>query len=141
MYKIKLPIGDWSNDGHGKCDYYNFVSNKPVNEVREIHFKMYEVSGVDINKICNRYDEYFIDKEVLEKLEELGLPSQLSLDIKSNKYRLDSYMMVDIWAFLLRKTDPTLEFNFIGDVYENLVFYGYDEKKRHMNGIGYGLFE
>lgn len=28
MFTYKLPIGDWSDDGHGKCEWYLVRSNK-----------------------------------------------------------------------------------------------------------------
>lgn len=38
QYRFTIPIGDWSDDGHGKCEYFQFSSNLPVEEVREAYF-------------------------------------------------------------------------------------------------------
>lgn len=32
MYRFILPIGDDSHDGHGLCDRYVIVSNKPAGQ-------------------------------------------------------------------------------------------------------------
>ena len=40
MYKFVIPIGDWSEDGHGKHDDYVVTSNKPVEAVREAHYRI-----------------------------------------------------------------------------------------------------
>lgn len=38
-YSFTIPIGDWSGDGHNACTYYQFTSNKPLQNVREAFFK------------------------------------------------------------------------------------------------------
>ena len=55
MYQFKLPIGDWSSDGHCVCEYYLVSSNRPVEEVREAHYKINEKTGIDIESECSEY--------------------------------------------------------------------------------------
>lgn len=56
-YLIKFPIGDWSNDGHGKCDWYMFKSNVPVEELRIAHFKVHdEIMELDQCENIENYD-------------------------------------------------------------------------------------
>lgn len=35
MRKVKLTLGDWSRDGHGNSDYFVFMVNKTVSEIRQ----------------------------------------------------------------------------------------------------------
>jgi hypothetical protein len=39
-YLIKFPIGDWSDDGHGKCEWFIVKSNMPLQIVREAQFRL-----------------------------------------------------------------------------------------------------
>lgn len=32
--RIRFPIGDWSDDGHGQCDYYFANTDKNTQDVR-----------------------------------------------------------------------------------------------------------
>ena len=38
FYKVKVPVGDWSDDGHGKCEWFIFATNKSVEDLREAFF-------------------------------------------------------------------------------------------------------
>ena len=37
-HSFALPIGDWSGDGHGHCEWFTVRSNKPLEDVRKAHF-------------------------------------------------------------------------------------------------------
>ena len=59
MYQFHLSIGDWSGDGHGRSEDFTVASNAPVETVREAHYKIPEVTEVDIESIsdCAGYAE------------------------------------------------------------------------------------
>jgi hypothetical protein len=140
-YEFRMPIGDWSGDGHSVCDYYSAYSNQPVEQVREVHFKAKEVTGVDIEEICNEYEESIIEQDIVDKLKGLGFKFEdYFSEVDDDELHADSWLMVNIWVFLLMKTDNTLK---ITIQKENsilmLPFYGYDEHKRHMSFVGYGV--
>lgn len=146
MYEFKMSIGDWSGDGHSQCKDYNIKSNKPVEQVREAHFKITEVTGINIEEICNEYQECTMPSNIIDKLRELGF------DIKACGYidkRDDGDVvyaepngMVQLWCFLLMKADPGLELSIVHDVsIPTLHFYGCDSNKRHIGFVGYGCFE
>jgi len=73
MYKYKFPIGDWSKDGHEKCEWFLVHGLKPVEEVREAHYEAEKLLGFSIGDICGQYEENYITKEYLEKLNELRI--------------------------------------------------------------------
>lgn len=134
-----MPIGDWSDDGHGKCDYYYIKSNKSVEEVRETHFQLLEKTGIDIEEICSEYEDSSIRLELFKSLVELGINiDKFDLPYKGN-VGISSENMCYLWTFLLMKTDETLRLE-IEDEPEMLPFYGYDDKKRHIGYVGYGCF-
>ncbi|MFO1442934.1 hypothetical protein KDN24_06850 [Bacillus sp. Bva_UNVM-123] len=139
MYRFRMPIGDWSDDGHGKCNYYYIKSNKPVEEIREIHFKIKENTDVDIEKICRKFEESSIDVELFDALVGMGLDKE-NFDLPyKNKVTFSPKDMCNLWVFLLKKTDETLELE-IEEEPKMLPFYGFDEKRRHIGFVGYGCF-
>ena len=138
-YTFKMPIGDWSDDGHGRCEYFTIQSNKPINEVRDIHFKSKEI--LDIEKICNEYEDSIIDDDTEEELMKLGF----DVDEMYNKYGTFKFpspeVMANIWIFLLQKADSELELTIVDDVIPTITFYGFDEKGRHIRKVGYGIYD
>jgi hypothetical protein len=142
-YQFRMPIGDWSDDGHGECNEYIIGSNKPVEEVREAHFKIEEATGIDIHKIANDYMNSYMTKEQYDILQQLGLELEYLMqgneDDEESYVSLDPEAMKDVWMFLLQKADPELE---LVDAEENrlpmLPFYGFDDQKRHISFVGYG---
>lgn len=115
-YLIEFPIGDWSDDGHGNCRYYIVISNKPVEEIREAHFKIKPELDIDIHSIDQ--GEYWKSED--PKME-------------------DPQDLVDIWIECLMKVDPDLKL--IREVRDRktISFYGFDEKERHIDFVGYTM--
>lgn len=134
---FKLPIGDWSQDGHRQCEYYIVESNKPIDAVREAHFNIMAKTGIDINSICSCTEEDQIDEDLMEMLKSMGFTP-------SNRYGDETILcaddMAEIWILLLMKADPTLDLTIIvEDEIEMLPFYGKDAKGRRIGNIGYGV--
>lgn len=137
MYHFCMPIGDWSSDGHGAVENFLVSSNKPVAEVREAHYKIPEVTGINIEEICNMYEEDCIQPAVMSKLWDLGWEIKYGIPDANMPAAQD---MANLWAFLLMKADPALKLQIVDEESSMLPFYGYDNKGRHISGIGYGLF-
>lgn len=138
MYQIRLTIGDWSDDGHGRTADFIVNSNLPVEEVREAHFKIQETTGVDIESICSEYEEDEIDEESVEILKDMGF--QFSNSTGMGDGITSPAEMARLWVFLLQKAEPNLKLEIQNDDIPNLHFYGLDEKGRHISSVGYGLF-
>lgn len=138
MYQIKLTIGDWSSDGHGRTASFIVKSNLPVEAVREAHFKIEETTGIDIESICSNYEEDEIDEETVEALKDLGFQFSNSTGLGDGITCPEE--MARLWIFLLQKADRSLKLEIQNDDIPNLHFYGFDEKGRHISSVGYGLF-
>ena len=137
MYHFYMPIGDWSGDGHGAVEHFLVSSNKPVAEIREAHYKISEATGIDIEKICNLYEEDCIQPAVMSKLWDLGWKIVHGIPDSNMPAAQD---MASLWVFLLMKADPSLKLEIIPQEYATLPFCGCDDKGRHIGGVGYGLF-
>lgn len=138
MYKFYITIGDWSCDGHGRSEDFMVSSNMPVEAVREAHYKIKGATGIDIESICSEYEEDEIDEETVVTLKNMGFKFENSSGMGDGIVNVPE--MARLWIFLLQKADPTLELKIVECDTPRLQFYGFDEKGRHIGGVGYGLF-
>lgn len=145
-YKFKVPIGDWSNDGHGKCDWYIIESSHSVEEVREMYFKACSEAGYNfVEEFCCDYGDMEITREQAAKIpfdirdycDSFNGPND---DLES---RLLFYSDGFLALFLdwIKYYNPSFHWIVIHDDLDMLPFYGYDDKRRHIGFIGYGLFD
>lgn len=138
MPKFRIYIGDWSHDGHGHSHAYLVSSNKPVEDVREAHYKIKDTTGIDIEAMCSGWHENAIEPDVFDRIKNLGFkfynPSTEADHVMAIRD------MARLWIFLLRKTDTDLELTLATDDVPSLQFLGYDEKGRHIGQVGYGLY-
>lgn len=147
MNKFKLPIGDWSNDGHGKCDYHIIESNKTVEEIREIYFQAKEklgfgLEGHDDLTPCAEYEEYTMKQEAVDALKTFGLTITKEQEEQWINEYVDKNELSDLILNFLKIQDPDLILNKIPEEdMPMLPFYGYDNKQRHIDYFGYGLFD
>ncbi len=88
MRKVRLTIGDWSNDGHEKSEYFIYSVNKDVTELREAYKNSCKLTGVQFNHsenytglaeldekmcICVQYEENQPSKKAVDALKAHGI--------------------------------------------------------------------
>jgi len=130
---FRLPIGDWSGDGHGVSTDYRILSNKPVEAVREAYFAAEQRTGLDLTEVCGEYEEREIKPHLLAAIRAAGLPlPEENLDW----FGPDEF--VELTLAYLRAGDPELELEVL-PFEEMLMFGGDDPKGRHIGQLGYGL--
>lgn len=146
-YEIKFPIGDWSNDGHGQCQWFRIKSNKPVQEVREAHFLCERILGFNIGSICSEYEESMIEENILKILKDNEIDiSYLFVDATSDATNEEDPLynnpeeLIQLWKNILMFLDKDLQLEIIKDNTPMINFYGFDEKSRHIKVPGYGVF-
>lgn len=134
-YQFRIPIGDWTHDGHGHCEWFDASSLKPIEDVREAFFKAQELfPNLDPTKFCNRYTDYEIPEELLENLKGTNAPTLLG------GYEGIS-PMAEYVTWFLNLGDSNLDSRLEDKpAAPTLPFLGVDKKKRYINFIGYGLF-
>jgi hypothetical protein len=145
---IKFPIGDWSDDGHGKCDWFRISTDKTLQDVRDAHFKCEEVLGFEVGKLCEEHEDNIINHTVCELLLKHGIITKDIINVVrehecGDEYAIENVMpnlMIKIWVDTLNNVDETLNLALIEDDEDTINFYGTDEHKRHLNTPGYGCF-
>ena len=158
-YKFRIPIGDWSGDGHGHKEFFLIKSNKPVEAVREAYFAASEKLGYNLdgshdakNGPCADYEDRTIDNDWYSKLVRDGIlndnddisinEDEESGDVENETYDVDTDMFVGMVLAYLKVGDPELVLEVIKEEsLPMLPFYGYDDKQRHIGYFGYGLFD
>lgn len=137
--QIEFPIGDWSDDGHGKCETFLVDSNVSVETLRELHFLAPEQLGFEIGSICQDYGDCTISQEVLAKLKTF-LTEELYE--KAAEEYVDAESLCKIWLACLMQIEPTVHLSIVPTPSrESINFYGHDAKGRHLKTPGYGLFD
>ena len=143
MYEIDFAVGDWSSDGHGESETFRVLSSVPVKALREIHFAAKEHFGFDIGDICREYGEFSVPDETVEALRDGGVSlSEMGIDPRSP----EAGNLLEIWLAALRRTaqaagqEIALARKKDEEQVPTIHFFGYDEKGRHLNVPGYGLY-
>jgi len=147
-YKFRLPIGDWSNDGHGSYEEYIIKSNKSVEEVRELYFKTKvktnaSLDGSDWDKMrkntpCSEYCDNSISEN---QIKQLGLNIK-DYEIYLNDSIAEPEMFANLFVDFMLTHNKGLKLELIvTESLPMLPFFGYDERKRHIGYFGYGLFD
>jgi hypothetical protein len=139
MNFYKFPVGDWSKEGHGKCDWFVVKSSATIEEIREAHFSCNEKLGFEIGTMASEYCDYSIPYKTLKKLVEFKILTVKLDEYENYDYEIDnSKEMIELWIKILNKINPKLKLK-LEDV-ESINFYGKDDKDRHLKTPGYGLF-
>lgn len=106
-HKFILPVGDWSGDGHEKCNNYTIESNKPVKEVAVAYFKSREANdGFDIGKICGDYEDHTLHDWQIEAIQKMGVEPSEHID---NAKWMMTDDVINLWMAFLNKIDPDLK--------------------------------
>ncbi len=138
-YRFNLTLGDWSMDGHGIDVPYSVISSVPLEQVREAHFRIKEVCGVNIEEMFEEKD--YLTFFELQILQDLGWKQSFAHPLFDGKMFVEADDVVDLWIFLLKKADPTIQTLEVSeDNMEDIHFGGVDKKGRHIGTVGYGLW-
>lgn len=141
-----MPIGDWSNDGHGMYDVYKIESNKPIQDVFDTHFMINDKTGINLDEVCREYGNPYLKEHVAKRLVELGFFGSLIDGEASDSYTIDedgdykmySYGLAKLWIFLLRLADLELKLTIVPD--DLPVLRGWNNG-RFVEFSGYGVFD
>ncbi len=139
MIKFKIPIGDWSGDGHGICEWYIAKAEGTLEDVREAYFKGCENLPKELipENLFSKYQESACTLEIARKIYELS-----SIDFGINDSEESVYCLPETLAqyvvWVINRGNSLLNV-LVEEDYPRFQFSGYD-KGRHIGFFGYGLF-
>jgi hypothetical protein len=133
-HPFTIQIGDWSDDGHGKCETFYATAARPIDIVREAYFTAKKKHpDVCPESFCNDYEDSVVPAEVRDRIAALGGP-KIGDDF-------DPEQMANVVAWFIGLGDPEIDARIEPrETVPTLAFYGNDKKRRHIGFIGYGLF-
>lgn len=85
MHTFTVPIGDWSDDGHGKCDEYIVQCSHSASECRKAYIDSCRLTGYQFHHnhpgipqvrgvpLCADYEDNVISWDAVERFREHGL--------------------------------------------------------------------
>lgn len=103
--KVKLNLGDWSQDGHNLTKVVILEVNKTVKEIQDAYRKSCKDSGVELHELCSEYNDDVIDRETIEKLNNFGIDT---LSWVYDSYEVDNND--DVYFNILGFRDLILDF-------------------------------
>ena len=142
--EFKIHIGDWSGDGHSEERVFLCTSEAASIEcIRDVYFDVEREIGIDLTKVCGEYGELKMNEDHAGILWEHGIisPDKYLDIIGDDPDDITAKEMADIVIACLNYVNPDYNVRYYKPqaTIPSLHFYGYDEKNRHINFIGYGV--
>lgn len=161
-YKFKVPIGDWSGDGHRQCDIFTVECNYGVEEVRQAYKDSCFKTNIQFNRVGGK-DHCYIsmplsavlheldEREIATDYEDSRVPYTCSVALLEKGIDLDKYTDVDDLGRYIPGTEEflCLLFEFIKITLPDLEWKFCDDELEYLNGFwnkdlnvqfGYGLY-
>jgi len=166
MKELKISIGDWLDDGHGKVDFIHFKTNKSIEEIQEAYWSSCIKTGVAFHhedypdmssynnmsknleldkikyRILTEYQNWNISLKVLEIFKLHGLNSdEMFEDYEHNEgdqpvYCPHELSKLILWFISLSLDD--FEYKIIEDTVKSIN--GFWDKNLNVQ-FGYGIYE
>ena len=111
MGKVKLSIGDWSQDGHNQSEYFVYEVNKTVKEIRQAYKDSCKLTGVQFNYNENytglpEHDDYGTPLHICTEHEDCGISDEAMKILVKHGIEMDAIveddcLSVDVFAELI----------------------------------------
>lgn len=141
-HTFTIPIGDWSDDGHGKCEHYAATAAKPIEDVREAYFAAKKLlPAICPESFCEAYEDSTVPAEVIAALRDAGAPPKVVAEFESETPDDRMRAFAEFVAWFVNQGDSTADVRLDPAAKTPMLpFYGNDKKRRHIRFFGYGLF-
>lgn len=142
-YDFDIPIGDWSDDGHGKCEYFQATANKPFKDVC-LAFKAAKIKfDWSPEQICSEYEESQITKEDVEFLKQHGYPGALVEGFEDNFFIKE---LAEVICWFINQGDPDIHVKLVPKENKRPILRNWDYRdivkdSEALNPFGYGFFQ
>lgn len=130
---FEIPIGDWSDDGHGRCSHYSIQTDKTLAEVQ----KAYDAAkkrfpGLDPEKFAEDYEDNSVPQSVIDAAKKWGLKIDDVIEPNyedEENFHIDADGMIKYVCRFIMLVDPDLNLK-----------VAKSKNRLHTHHIGYGLF-
>jgi hypothetical protein len=143
-YLFEIPIGDWSNDGHGMCDHFVIESNVSMNKIFDAYFKAQEELPKEIcpEGMCESYRDGNIPADIVKKLREYNFTHKFdSVSNSDGSESPSSEDMLEIVLWFIKQGNNKIKLK----VVKLDKFINWKVPKKHkgknLGNFGYGLFD
>lgn len=153
-YKFNMPIGDWSDDGHGKTETFVFGCNKPLTAVVEAFNKAAKKLPLETHptEIFHDYEDHSLEAESYFSIFDAGYDMLAGFNEPEERARRLAELPDETWEVILeypqvekkelacyvlwfcQQGDPELIFS---EETPAESLFGYGGLREH---CGYGLF-
>lgn len=146
IYTFVVPIGDWSDDGHGKCDMLYVKTNTSRATLFPNYASNVALFGFGLDEIASNYEDSLLPRDAYEILmrhdfqkyavdEEWGEYFPGGPQEDSDEIYLSTEKMLDIVMFFYGYGIEDFEWEPVKLNYPSLVGWG-----TPVTSVGYGLF-
>lgn len=130
-YKIKLVVGDWSDDGHGKTDSYLVKTNYSAADIKRSYERVLKTHK--LRAPCNDCEDNRVDINIVELLAQHNIKTS---DILEYDKKNETYSFVDCGQDYFSE----LYLRISSVILTDLVYEFIDSDIATLNVGGYGLF-
>jgi hypothetical protein len=129
--RYRLPIGDWSADGHGRCEWFTVSVHGTKADISMAYGRAQKkLPDLDPAGICSDYEDHAVDPEIFESLVALGAISPGKDEDPS--WWMHPERMAALVVWYLNQGDPGLEARL--EPKDDSLAYTFG------SSFGYGLF-
>lgn len=143
--RYNFGIGDYSDDGHGKCDYYEceVEGDYSIAEIKEAYEKSREQLGFGLEDIASDYDSGMTDDQA-QAIVDFGLQEPVEWDLnditlaESIQQELDEEVWLLIFELMVQKHLPNFKAKVVSNNLPSLFGEWGSQIIKHCH-IGYGM--
>lgn len=123
--KIRLIMGDTSDDGHGKTITICYDVNVSSYELKQAFIRGTDTLGVDLEEICSGYGDNILDNEDYEKLSKHIDVESIGFDIFEDEINIPHEAYAELWMRIAQVGDPSIKFELLHDTDDEIDIGGY----------------
>jgi hypothetical protein len=129
-HRVRLVLGDWSNDGHGRVDHQIIASNLSGAEIEQAYKLGTKQLGFDFRaNICSGYEDHRVSIMDAARFRELGCGifeefEEFEFDEKGG-YSLNREDFVTLFLFLCTLGRPGFCYELVTDTMDSINIGGY----------------
>lgn len=138
-FYITLQLGDWSHDGHNVTEVYSIESNLSPEDLQKAYRRGVARIGIDIEDLCDTYQEGFIEEDDYRTLRANGLKDSdlvvpeedynntsapISLSVVDGCLAMDTKMFARLYLWCCRLGDEGFQWTFTEEPIFRIGGYG-----------------